>query len=217
LAPHPDVAIRPAATIILIRDPAGTPAVLIGQRPLTAAFLPGKWVFPGGAVDPQDRGVDVGHLPDRAALITPDGPSPSALAAAAIREVWEETGLIIGTRAPWPDPPPAWAGFAATGFRPDARACRFMFRALTPPGMARRFDTRFFAAPASAIHGNPDALGGGDGELASLHWADLTTTDHLDMVRVSRHGLTIATARLPDLIPQEPIPRMGFVADQGGM
>ena len=77
-----------------------------------------------------------------------------ALAAAAIRELWEETGLPLGQPGP-ADLPGDWAGFAARGLRPDASALRFIFRAITPPGRTRRFDARFFLADAGALAGDP--------------------------------------------------------------
>ena len=74
--------------------------------------------------------------------------------AAALRELWEETGLILGRKAPWPDTPPAaWCDFAAAGYVPSAENLQFVFRAITPPGRPRRFDARFFAIDASHLAG----------------------------------------------------------------
>ena len=50
-------AIRDAATVIVLRDRNNTPSVLMGQRGANAAFMPNKFVFPGGAVDPEDAHV----------------------------------------------------------------------------------------------------------------------------------------------------------------
>ncbi|MEM1065066.1 MAG: DNA mismatch repair protein MutT, partial [Pseudomonadota bacterium] len=119
-----DVPIRHAATVILVRDAEGDPAVLMGQRGAKAAFMAQKFVFPGGAVDPGDAAAPLdGRLsePCRTRLgEEARGAKPEALVAAAIRELWEETGLILGTPGNWPDPPADWAGFSAAGFRPDA-------------------------------------------------------------------------------------------------
>lgn len=182
------VPIRDAATIILLRD-GPAPAVLMGRRGSGAAFMPDKMVFPGGAIDPGDATAPLAALPGPTCCARlaegcqPD--MPRAAAAAAIRELWEETGLILGHAAPWPDTPPDWAGFAATGHRPDASALRFVFRAITPPGRPRRFDTRFFLADAAAIAGDPDDFSRAGDELTALQWVPL------DEIR--RHDLPFIT------------------------
>ena len=89
-------AIRDAATVILVRNPAA-PEVLMGQRGAGAAFMPSKFVFPGGAVDPGDRAVPLEGLPDplcmdRLAEDSAPGLAPG-LVAAALRELTEETGV----------------------------------------------------------------------------------------------------------------------------
>ncbi|MCU0910922.1 MAG: DNA mismatch repair protein MutT, partial [Rhodobacteraceae bacterium] len=153
--------IRDAATVVLLRDAATAPALLMGQRGAAAAFMPMKFVFPGGAVDPGDAAVPLaGPLAPacRARLAAEcEGPAPEALAAAAVRELWEEAGLILGQPGAWPFTAPAdWQGFAATGHLPSAAGLEFVFRAITPPGRPRRFDARFFLADAAAIAGDPD-------------------------------------------------------------
>jgi 8-oxo-dGTP pyrophosphatase MutT (NUDIX family) len=113
--------------------------------------MPSKYVFPGGAVDAGDALVTLGpalHPTCAARLAAPGAPPASALAAAAIRELWEETGLALGCPGQ-AALPPGWAGFAAQGLVPDASALRFVFRAITPPGRSRRFDARFFLADAA--------------------------------------------------------------------
>lgn len=92
--------IRDAATIILLRDAATVPSVLMGQRGSKAAFLPSKYVFPGGAVDHADGEVTLAAPLPVSCLaklvqspVTRHAPRPETLAAAAIRELWEETGV----------------------------------------------------------------------------------------------------------------------------
>jgi 8-oxo-dGTP pyrophosphatase MutT (NUDIX family) len=178
-------AIRPAATVILWRDRRGGPEVLMGQRGAGAAFMPSKYVFPGGAVDPADAQVALAGVPDAATLhrlsLQSDGPAPAALASAAIRELWEETGLALATPAPFAPPPDSgedWARLAALGLCPDAAALRFVFRAVTPPGRTRRFDARFFLAPATAL---APANHSASGELSHLHWIGLDAARALDL------------------------------------
>jgi len=190
--------IRDAATVVLLRRGAGGTSVLMGRRRDDAAFMPGKFAFPGGAVDPGDGDIDL--TCDAAAerrLSTPDGPAPRAFLAAAIRELWEETGLVLGRAAEWPDAPDDWRGFAATGHRPDAAALRFVFRAVTPPGRPRRFDARFFVAEATALSTDPDDFAAASGELEHLAWVPLTGTGALAMPFVSRLALAEAGADAP--------------------
>ena len=54
-------AIRHAATVILLRDAKTKPRILMGQRGKSAAFMPNKFVFPGGALDPVDSDVVLAH------------------------------------------------------------------------------------------------------------------------------------------------------------
>ncbi|MBT8408822.1 MAG: NUDIX hydrolase, partial [Alphaproteobacteria bacterium] len=90
--------IRDAATTILVRDAATRPRVLMGQRGANAIFMPGKFVFPGGAVDDADRKVPLAEPlpPGSASRLSEEntGTAPGGLAVAAIRELWEETGQI---------------------------------------------------------------------------------------------------------------------------
>lgn len=168
-------AIRDAATLIVLRDAQTTPSVLMGQRGASASFMPGKFVFPGGAVDPNDAVVPLAPLPalDQARLESESVAPASALAAAAIRELWEETGQVLGTPAPWSDPPRGWRGFAASGHIPNAAALRFFFRAVTPAGPPRRFDARFFLADAADLVTAPDDFSNAEDELAQLQWVPL--------------------------------------------
>ncbi|MCB2109814.1 MAG: NUDIX hydrolase [Defluviimonas sp.] len=174
-------AIRDAATVILLRRDGDEPRVLMGQRGAGAAFMPSKYVFPGGAVDPEDALVPFGSelVPLCARRL---GAAASALAASAIRELWEETGLVLGTAGSWPGPAPAaWQGFADLNLLPAAAPLRFVFRAITPQGRPRRFDARFFLADAAAIAGDLDDFSGASDELGHLHWVPLRAARELNL------------------------------------
>jgi len=113
LAAMTDIPIKDAATVILTRQSAGGLQVLMGQRGQGAAFMPNKFVFPGGAVDPEDYGLfDAKELePTAARRLCHDAAkgAETACAAAAVRELWEETGLALakgGTASPPPNMPP---------------------------------------------------------------------------------------------------------------
>ncbi|WP_040610509.1 NUDIX hydrolase [Oceaniovalibus guishaninsula] len=202
--------IRDAATIVVIRDPAGPlPRVLMGQRGLSAVFMPSKYVFPGGAVDPGDHDIALARpLPNVCAerLVLPGEASPHALAAAAIRELWEETGQILGQPGDWADPPPDWTGFAARGFLPDAARLTYVFRAITPPGRPRRFDARFFVTDAANLQTDPDDFDAASEELGHLHWVPIAEARKLDLPFITTVALAEIATRLPDLSPPDRIP-----------
>lgn len=203
-------AIRDAATVILVRDAGRAPSVLMGQRGARAAFMPSKFVFPGGAVDPGDGAVPLARTLAEgcATRLAEDahGPGAPALAAAAIRELWEETGLILGTPGTWADPPPDWSDFAETGHRPSAEGLTFVFRAITPPGRPRRFDARFFLADAGRVMGDPDDFSRASEELSHLHWVPLAEARAIDLPFITEVVLAEVAARLPDLGPPPTVP-----------
>lgn len=170
-----EVPIRNAATIIVLRDRKSEPKVLMGQRGKSAVFMPGKFVFPGGAIDPVDETVPVSGLDQDVAdrLGEESSLSPEAIFAAAIRELWEETGLMLGTKGAWSSPPQGWRGFAKTGHIPRA-AGSFFFRAVTPHGKPRRFDARFILADAKDIVNDLDDFSRAEDELSHLQWIKLS-------------------------------------------
>lgn len=197
------VPIRDAATIVLVRHGGGGPRVLMGQRGARAAFMPNKFVFPGGAVDPHDKdaplGSPLGALERRRLEAPPCGVSADALATAAIRELWEETGLLLGCpsgrsdgRATGGD----WRTFLAHGVLPHCAALTFFFRAVTPPGRPRRFDARFFLADAAELHGDIDDFSAASDELSSLQWIGLGDARGLDLPFVTEVVLSEVEKRL---------------------
>ena len=145
--------------------------------------MPGKFVFPGGAVDPDDRRMAVAAPLDEAVaekLLAKTRRTSHAyaraLALAAIRETFEETGLALGVTdlGPPPDPPAGvWARFAATGVFPTLEGLDFLARAITPPGRTRRFDARFFVADAAWIAHRAQGVVHEEAELTELVWAPI--------------------------------------------
>ncbi len=194
--PSPDGKVlrpRDAATLVIIDRASADPKVLMGKRRADLAFMAGKFVFPGGRVDLADKSIAVAsdlRSAEIAKLMVGMRGTPSAirargLAAAAIREAFEEAGLIIGAREP--SPPKSlsdgWKPFFDTGFAPALAGMTFFARAVTPPGRTRRFDTRFFCIDASAI---TERRAINDGELSGLEWVTLEGARALDLPRITR-------------------------------
>ncbi len=211
-APRAGPALRPrdAATLILIRRDGSEPRVLMGRRAAGHVFMASKWVFPGGRLDRADHtapsaselGPDVAAVLQRA--LTPR--RARALALAAVRETFEETGLIFGKpgqgRAAGP-----WRPFVATGHLPDLAPLDYIARAITPPGRPRRFDVRFFLADAQGLAGLEP--GPGCGELDETAWIALHKTADLDLPAITRFVIQETVQRLED--PHRPVPFVRMV------
>lgn len=199
---------RDAATLILVRRDRPVPEVLMGHRSARYhVFMPNTFVFPGGRVDRADgRVVAVRALrPDvTVRLLRNATPSRArGLALAAIRELFEETGLIVGAPATAADParlPDTWRAFYATGMVPALDVLDYVFRAITPPGDVRRFHARFFIADARHAHGEAKS----NGELVDLQW--IAIDDAIAMPRtpgITRHVLSEVRRLLAQTDPME--------------
>jgi len=190
----PDSEPRDAATLMLIDRSGEAAKVLLGRRHADHKFMPGKFVFPGGRIEPADRAMTAAsELPaaTQSKLTTrvknPSADLPRGLALAAVRETCEETGLLLGVKR---DQPPAvpddhWADFARTHVFPDLANIHFIARAITPPRRPRRFDTRFFTADTTAIAHRIDGVVGPNSELVELVWVPITEATRLDMPTIT--------------------------------
>lgn len=210
-----------AATLILVDRSAPTPKVLVGKRHEKVVFMPGKFVFPGGRVDETDSRVPVA-APIPAALeanllkgrpkITPS--RARALAVAAIREACEETGLCLGRKNEGPTPAltGAWKPFADAGLLPDPSGLFLITRAITPPGRIRRFDTRFFAADASAIAHRVEGVIHAEAELVELVWVEIGSQPLADLHPMTKNVLNVLEKRLASgpLHHDTPVPFFHF-------
>jgi 8-oxo-dGTP pyrophosphatase MutT (NUDIX family) len=194
-----------AATLILVDRSDRLPKVLLGKRHRRHKFMPGKFVFPGGRVDPVDKLMPVArpldphaeaHLMKR--LPRASAVKARAFALAAIRETFEETGLLLGIRGSDVTgvPPGAWSAFAEANILPDLSVLHFIGRAVTPPGRPRRFDARFFTMDASAIAHRIEGVTGPNAELVELVWMPLQDAKHLDMPAVTAVMLEELDARI---------------------
>jgi 8-oxo-dGTP pyrophosphatase MutT (NUDIX family) len=164
-ARKPVVRPRDAASLILLRGEGEALEVLAGRRPLNVKFMPGVYVFPGGAIDPPDRiawSVETG--PE--AL----GPKLIRSARAALRETWEEAGVLIGRPGGRTTAQPARApieqAYIEQGLMAAMDVLTYVGRAITPSHSFRRFNTRFFLGDGSDVHGEPVA----SEELEDVGW-----------------------------------------------
>ncbi len=160
---------RDAASLILLRGEGRDLELLAGRRPGHVRFMPGVYVFPGGAIDPEDRRkwrVEAGgeHLPARLLRC----------ARAALRETWEEVGVLVGQpdAADHPASPAApgltaiETAYAERGITASLDVLTYVGRAITPTPVFRRFNTRFFLGDGSAVFGDPVSTD----ELEDVGW-----------------------------------------------
>jgi 8-oxo-dGTP pyrophosphatase MutT (NUDIX family) len=205
-------AVRPrhAATLILVRREEPEPRVLMGRRHGGHDFMPDKWVFPGGRIDPSDyRAPSASELrPSVAARLEKTGPARRgrALAMAAIRETFEEAGLLLARPAPSRSAAGPWRDFLSRGAMADLEAVDFVARAVTPPNSPKRFDARFFLADAARLLSFDRAAD--CGELDEIAWVSLTDALKLDLPSVTRFVLRELPLRLAD--PSRPAPSLRF-------
>ena len=190
----PNTRPRDAATLIILDHAGGRPKVLLGRRHEGHKFMPGKFVFPGGRVERSDHQMSAAkplhsEIEQRlgAQLRRPSPRFARAIALAAIRETFEETGLALGVKERAPMAPAgAWARFAELGVTPALDGLDFIARAITPPRRPRRFDTRFLVADAKMICGQEPGIVGSDAELVELVWMPLEEAASLDMPAITR-------------------------------
>ena len=191
--------------IIIDRSGAG-PRILMGKRHDGHTFMPGKFVFPGGRVEAADRRMVVAGALDAiceerlaSRVSRPSIMRGRALALAAIRETFEETGLMFGARdmgAPDIALEGTWAAFAARGVFPDLESVTFVARAITPPRRPRRFDTRFFTVDASAVAHKVEGIISADSELVELKSVTFSQARELDLPSITQAVLDEVEERM---------------------
>ena len=201
---------RDAATLILVRS-GKTPEVLMGRRAPGHVFMASKWVFPGGRIDRSDFTAAACTDPDAATRARLEAELPPrrarALVLTAVRETFEETGLILGRAAPTASVAGPWREFRQAGALPDLAALTYVARAITPPGRTRRFDARFFMADASALL-TPEPTSG-SGELDEIAWLPLDEARALDLPAITRFVLGEVAERIAG--PARPLPFVRMV------
>lgn len=235
---------RPSATVMVLRDAVDGPEVLMMRRHGNSGVLGGAYVFPGGKLDAHDHEFDPATLdPSPDLLLTrlgePDlaATTAAALHVAALRETFEECGLLLGQKAAPAQQTQlrgmlhAGQGFAAAltavGLPLTTGALTPWSRWITPrvPSVTnKRFDTRFFVAQApddqQALHDNHEAT-----ETVWLqpragllrYWEgqiDLAPPQIMSLCHLARFTsvadlLSVARSRLPALVAPEPFDENG--------
>lgn len=197
---------RDAATLIVLRRDGDEPRVLMGRRHENHKFMPGKYVFPGGRVDYADSRIHpvsdlTSQVSERLQMRVSGAATAArarALALAAIRETFEETGLALGepvATGKARSRSTAWQAFFDTGVRPRLNPLHFIARAITPPRRVRRYDTRFFlTVQEDWDHTSFDITP--SRELTEVHWVSFAQAEMLDLPRVTRFVLNDLDQRL---------------------
>ncbi|MBL4740424.1 MAG: NUDIX hydrolase [Sneathiella sp.] len=165
---------RHAASLVLYEKRGTEYYVLMGKRAKGHRFLPDVYVFPGGRVDDEDFDASYSKdlKPDVLTRLSKPGDMGRALATAAIRETYEETGLIIGN-------------VVHGKLQADLSPLTYIVRAITPSHNPIRFDARFMMVDAKHAKGTL----GGSGELIDLRWVTLDQALTMQVVDVTEFVL----------------------------
>jgi 8-oxo-dGTP pyrophosphatase MutT (NUDIX family) len=191
---------RDAGSLIIWREGLEGVEVLMGRRSRRAAFVPDFFVFPGGRLDPADRLVRAATAlaPEscRRMGVRGDAALAEALALAAVRETFEETGLLLAEIGDIGDVGhPEWKRWQALGFAPGLHRLRYFGRAITSPTSPIRFHARFFVARAAEFRGDI----AGSGELSELAFYPATEAlAHMPIVDVTEFMLNRIIAYAAD-------------------
>ncbi len=161
---------RHAASLVLYEKRGNNIYLLMGKRAKAHRFLPNVFVFPGGRVDTEDALHDaVAPLPQQTRLaLSKPGQMSHAIAAAAVRETYEETGLVIGEEK-------------GGNLKGDFSNLEYVARAITPAHNPIRFNTRFLMQDARHATGEL----GGSGELLHLQWFSIEEALRMPLVDVT--------------------------------
>jgi 8-oxo-dGTP pyrophosphatase MutT (NUDIX family) len=196
----PPVRPRDAASLILLRGGGATLEVLVGRRPVSARFMPGVYVFPGGAIDPPDRRPWVVETGTESLA-----PRLARGARAALRETWEEVGVLVGRPAGQAPVSPTASAiervYRQRGLAAAMDLLTYVGRAITPSHSSRRFNTRFFLAEGEDVFGDPIA----SAELEDVRWRPIGAGDLEEGLRdVTRFMLARAVAMRSGIAAGEP-------------
>jgi len=196
---------RHAASLVIHREGRNGIEVFMGRRHEKARFKPDVYVFPGGMLERADHAARPGSSLDPAITgklaVGGSHRRAQALAMAAIRETFEETGLIAGAAGDiGPSPDPSWGHFRELGLAPALHHIDYLGRAITPSDRPIRFHARFFFVSADHLAG--DIIP--SDELQDLRWVSLAKRSTLRMMKVTELMLDTLARRLSGEITTAP-------------
>ncbi len=181
---------RDASSIIILKHSNDKLFTLMGRRPLTSKFMPGVFVFPGGALEKDDFYIGrhynlVSKIP-RFKDKSYSNNHSVAIQLAAIRETAEETGLFLGKKKKYVNKNhfpknTIWSTFLENSLNPEIDKLIFLGRAITPSFMKIRFHARFFIAYINNFEGKISS----NGELEKLKWVNVNRVKSLKVADVT--------------------------------
>ncbi|MEC9247894.1 MAG: NUDIX hydrolase [Pseudomonadota bacterium] len=174
-----------AASLVIHRTKNGKSEILMGRRGNKARFKPGVYVFPGGMVEPADgkakpkKRLNAKHKRYMAVGMSNYG--ANMLAMTAVREAYEEVGLILGSKGDVGQVnQKSWQAFKTMGLSPDLSKLDYLGRAITPSFQPIRFHARFFSVPFEDLEGKI----AGDGVLEDVRWINVNKYNDFEMMKV---------------------------------
>lgn len=167
---------RNASSLVIVRGSSKSIQVLMGKRAPKNRFMPDIYVFPGGGVSNEDRFSKPTSLlrasQHQALSNTTREISPLTLATTAVRETFEETGLLLGQ-------------LHEGRIKPDLKHLQYIARAITPSYQRTRYHARFFLSRKNHFSGQVK----GNGELLDLRWVSIKQALKLPIVDVTEFVL----------------------------
>ncbi len=181
---------KDASSLIILRNSRKSIEVLMGRRPLSSRFMPGIYVFPGGALDKTDyyvyKNVSLNKSINIRKLKARNTNHMNALAKTAIRETYEETGLMLAEKGKMNIDKnkiinTGWLEFFDKGLYPAVNKLLYLGRAVTPSVYKVRFHARFFVAVENDFIGTLKT----SKELEKLIWIKLEEVKNIKCADVT--------------------------------
>ncbi len=195
----PAVRPRDAASLVVLRGRGPRCEVLLGRREPRDRFMPDIYVFPGGRVDSSDAEhpavSELGPAVTERLRTQQCRRRGRALAVAAVRETYEETGLVFGK-------------LEVGRIRPALHLLSYIARAITPASSEIRYHARFFLARAEDAAGDLRS----NGELLDLRFVPLPEVAELPLMDVTKVVL-LEAARCADGLPDDRVRKISYVRD----